>query len=217
MRFPGTLFFLLFVLTCIYHLTACGRDRQLSRRWSKVLLMPLLALAYAFGSRQVQPLVLIALCLGWAGDVLLIRPTVQSRQFAGIGCFAVGHVCYILAILKTLSGTTLNLPWLPPLFSLCAAVFCFFRVKPVMDKAMHGTGFCYFLILAALITCAGFSLFSGAPSGRWLYLGSLLFLFSDTVLCYQFFTVGSPAPKYDVLVMASYLLAQTALMFGFLH
>ena len=217
MRFPGTMFFFFFVLTCICHLTACGRNHQKARRITKSLLMPMLALAYAFGSRQVQPLVLAALCFGWAGDVLLIRPTVKLRQLAGIGCFAIGHVCYILAILKTLSGTTLNLPWLPPLFSLCAAVFCFFRVKPVMDDKMRGTGFCYFLILAALITCAGFSLFSGVSTGRWLYLGALLFLFSDTVLCYQFFTVGSPAPKYDVLVMSSYLLAQTALMFGFLR
>ena len=34
-------------------------------------------------------------------------------------------------------------------------------------------------------------------------------------LCYQFFTVGDPAPRFDVLVMNTYILAQLALVLGF--
>ena len=216
MQFSGIVFFALFALVSLLHLYACARGLLPLRRASKVLLMPLLALAYGFCAAKPAFPVLLALLFGWLGDIFLIRPTVKVFQLSGIGSFIVGHVFYMAAMLRRLPGAALRLPWLSPLIALALAAFCFSRVLPVMDKKMRGAGCSYYLVLSALAAFAGVSLSAGISGALFSVLGALLFLCSDTLLCYQFFTVGSPAPKYDTAVMTTYLLAQTALVLGFL-
>lgn len=60
---------------------------------AKPLLMPLLA-AYAYTRGGPRPLV-AALLFGWGGDVLLLSD-VEPAFLAGMGSFAVGHVCYLV-------------------------------------------------------------------------------------------------------------------------
>ncbi|QYX81057.1 lysoplasmalogenase [Streptomyces akebiae] len=60
---------------------------------AKPLLMPLLA-AYAYTRGAPRPL-LAALLFGWGGDVLLLSDA-EPAFLAGMGSFAVGHVCYLV-------------------------------------------------------------------------------------------------------------------------
>ncbi|ULR49699.1 lysoplasmalogenase [Streptomyces deccanensis] len=60
---------------------------------AKPLLMPLLA-AYAYTRGAPRPLI-AALLFGWGGDVLLLSDA-EPAFLAGMGSFAVGHVCYLV-------------------------------------------------------------------------------------------------------------------------
>ncbi|GAB2957376.1 lysoplasmalogenase [Streptomyces heilongjiangensis] len=60
---------------------------------AKPLLMPLLA-AYVH-ARGGPRLLIAALLCGWGGDVLLLSDA-DPAFLAGMGCFAAGHVCYLV-------------------------------------------------------------------------------------------------------------------------
>jgi uncharacterized membrane protein YhhN len=60
---------------------------------AKPLLMPLLA-AYVH-ARGGPRLLIAALLCGWGGDVLLLSDA-EPAFLAGMGCFAAGHVCYLV-------------------------------------------------------------------------------------------------------------------------
>ena len=210
------LFFLPYAIVSLVHISCCAAGRQSARRATKILLMPLLMFAYVCTTSVREAPVIIALLLGWLGDLLLIRPDRKLRQIGGIAAFLLGHCFYLsLLIRRILACAPLRLPWLPPLvFLLLTAGICAFQY-PVVDKNMRLPGIVYYLFLAALGASSGIALLGGAARA-WAFLGgALLFLFSDSVLCRQFFTVGSPAPKYDFVVMLTYILAQFFLVLGF--
>ena len=217
MKTPSPLlFFLPYAVVFLFHVSCCAAGKQPARRATKTLLMPLLMLGYTFAAAKPAAAVYLALLFGWLGDLLLLRPRVKFRQLGGIAAFLIGHCFYISVLLRRISACGhLRLIWLPPLvFLLLAAGICVFQY-PVVEKRMVLPGLVYYLFLAALGAFSGIALLGGTPRG-WAYLcGSLLFLCSDSVLCRQFFTVGSPAPKYDFTVMLTYTLAQFFLVFGF--
>ena len=158
---------------------------------------------------------LLALAMGWIGDLWLIRPNKTLPRTLGVVFFSLGHFCYLSAMLR-------RFPAPPDAITLCAtavfflvvAVFLYCRLLPVMTADMRIPGGAYFLLLAALCVMSALLALSGVRGGWLLVPGAVLFLSSDTILCYQFFTVGDPAPKYDAVVMLTYVLAQAFLLCG---
>ena len=208
--------FLPYALISLLHIFCCAAGKQTLRRATKVLLMPLLMLAYALVSAKAEACVFLALLFGWIGDLLLIRPDVKPRQVGGIAAFLIGHCFYLFLLWQRIGDCGgLRLVWLPPLvFLILAAADGLFQL-PVVPKDMRLPGTVYFLFLAALGAFSGIALLGGAVRG-WAFLcGAALFLCSDSILCRQFFTVGNPAPKHDFAVMLTYILAQFFLVFGF--
>ena len=210
------LYLLPYLCACLVNIFACALNRQTLRHAFKVALMPLLFFAYLLTVRTPSLPVTAALALGWIGDILLIEPQVEWRRLAGTGLFAAGHCFYLAAIASRLPGTLYTerillaaVVWI----AAVAAVYAFL-LYPVMPKNMRLPSAGYFLLLAALGTVTTLVTLSFIPGGRFLLAGAVAFLFSDSVLCRQFFTVGDPAPKYDTLVMLSYTAAQGLLIWG---
>ena len=87
------------------------------------------------------------------------------------------------------------------------------KLNPYMEKPMRLPSLAYMCLIsfmslsALLLTVNRFSVYS-----MLLYVGSLLFVFSDTILSFQIFRHRSDGGY--LRVMLSYLAAQTAIVVG---
>jgi len=176
---------------------------------SKPLLMPLLALAMGLWARPVRPsgaarLLLGALLASCAGDTLLLFG--GPWFLAGMGGFAVAHVCYISLFVRggalrdrarlLRAATAYGLLWII-LISLLWP-----DLTPALRLPLAG----YSLLLAGTaVTSAGLSRRTG--------LGGALFLLSDSLIATGL-AHWPQLPVPDFWVMATYLTGQYLLASG---
>nr|WP_153451979.1 lysoplasmalogenase [Streptomyces smaragdinus] len=166
---------------------------------TKPLLMPALA-AYA-ASRKAPRLLTAALLCGWAGDVLLqFGSTVQF--LAGMGCFAAGHVCYLL-LFRARPGLWVAVGYAVVWAGLVAALWT------GLDGALRIPIGLYSLLLAAMACCA-------TELGRTAAAGGALFFVSDGLIATDL-ADWPQLPLASFWVMATYLGAQYLLTDGVLR
>ncbi|KAJ8721132.1 hypothetical protein PYW08_006597 [Mythimna loreyi] len=145
-------------------------------------------LHHATHKSRYARLVAAGLALSALGDALLVWP---QHFVAGMAAFAGAHVAYILALgwarRRALAGA-----------ALYAATLCFLGcVSP--PAGLRALVPAYALLLATMA-------WRGVARGGAAAAGALLFLLSDALLGYSLF--GGPLPHKQVLVMATYYLAQ---------
>lgn len=201
-------------------LSACAvymadKEEQ-SRHFSyiKGLLMPTLLLFYlcACAAKYQLPNVfmMLAIALGFIGDVVLERG--PKALMIGLLAFLLGHVAYVVAFVWLFRPEAF-----PKAVYLVLAVYAVFGLLVLSDllraKTTKGFGIpltLYFLVLTALsFSCL--MRMSYTSTAGWLvpFIGSLLFIASDTMLAYRIFK-----EKDTGLVMVTYTLAQLFLVVG---
>lgn len=206
------------VLVSIIHVTAIILRKETITRVSKCFLIPAIIGAYISGSGMSFIFPVIALVLGWTGDVLLIRIDKKINFILGLASFLLGHLFYILSFLLILgffgSGSgTIDLAaialFMPPAIML--AVIVFRLIKPARE--MYAPVIFYMAILE-LLTLFGFQVFLFNPglSGLLLISGCLCFMFSDTILAY--YTFRKLKVSGSVFIMVFYILAQAEIILG---
>ncbi|WP_406285301.1 lysoplasmalogenase [Embleya sp. NBC_00896] len=169
-------------------------------RWvTKTLLMPVLV---AFLVATARPgtrsgLPIAALAGGFVGDVGLLVDH-DATFMIGMGGFAVGHVCYIVAFRRA----GISMPrGLPAVYLLVWAAMMALVWRGLDDLLVPVLG--YSLLLTAMAVCAaGVSWRAG--------LGGALFLFSDAVIALGIAEVDL-VPGQDAVVMPAYVAAQLLL------
>ncbi|MFD5766752.1 lysoplasmalogenase [Streptomyces sp. NPDC127049] len=164
---------------------------------AKPLLMPLLA-AYA-ATRGAPKLLVLALLLGWGGDVLLLLDA-DWAFLAGMGSFALGHVCYL-----TLFGRRRTSPALGALYAVALAgtVVALWPGLPA-DLRIPVAG--YSLLLTAMA-------YRASSLGVLAGTGGALFLLSDTFIATGI-AEWPQLPAPDFWVMLTYIAAQYLLTAG---
>ncbi|MFZ3556619.1 lysoplasmalogenase [Streptomyces sp. BH055] len=193
----------LFLVACVADLVALLADVHGAHVVLKPLLMPLLA-AYVIACRGPR-LLCAALLLGWCGDVALLFD--QDFVFlAGMGAFAVGHVCYLLLFKR--QGTARARGALLAAAYGVALVVTVVALWPDLPPDMRGPVAAY----SVLLTCMAFaSSRLGAAAG----VGGALFLLSDSLIATGI--ADWPAlPRPDFWVMGTYVAAQYLLARGVL-
>ncbi|MFD6277432.1 lysoplasmalogenase [Streptomyces sp. NPDC060209] len=164
---------------------------------TKPLLMPLLA-AYA-AARGGPRLLIAALLFGWGGDVLLM-PDADAAFLAGMGSFAVGHVCYLWLFGRARVSPSAGLAY--------AAVLVTFVVLlwPGLPGELRIPLTGYSLLLTAMAWRAG-------ALGRYAALGGALFLLSDALIATGI-ADWPQLPAHGFWIMLTYLAAQYLLTWG---
>lgn len=203
---------LLFVLcagSCWY---AADRGFLLVERLAKVAALgALLALAVSLGATDAPGgrALLVALALGWVGDIALLWRG-PSAFLVGLGAFLLGHGAYVVASAPR---------WFHPIpFVLAALLVAPFAVRslPRIRRGALATGgprlgsatLLYGAALAAMALAV-------AATGRPLaLLGGFLFVLSDTVLGLDRF--DAPRARAPLAILPSYHLAQFFLVLGLL-
>ena len=208
----------LYLLDAGLHMYACTPPEKHSlRRVSKCLLMPLLVCCYCLAAQQPSAIVILALVFGFFGDVFLIVPEKSWLFVSGLIAFAVGHACYIAALLQRVH--TLPAPWVMVVATavlILGMIGMMKRLWPRLPKNMFLPCLAYMGIISAMSLCALiYALQANTPGGWFAFAGSLLFIISDSVLSYVTFVRRIPY-RYAV-VMSTYILAQTLLMVSFLY
>ncbi|MFE9911273.1 lysoplasmalogenase [Streptomyces clavifer] len=164
---------------------------------TKPLLMPLLA-AYAV-ARGGPRLLTAALLFGWGGDVLLM-PGADAAFLAGMGSFAVGHVCYLRLFGRGRVALPAGLAYAVLLVTFVVLLW------PGLPGELRIPLTGYSLLLTAMAWRSG-------ALGRYAALGGALFLLSDALIATGIANWPQP-PAHDFWIMLTYLAAQYLLTRG---
>ncbi|MGL6237145.1 MAG: lysoplasmalogenase [Segniliparus sp.] len=188
-----------------------GQQAHRTRRFTKPLLMPVLAASFAANpSARRSPLfraVLLAQAASWCGDVALLGDA--PRDFArGAASFAAGHASYIAGMRPHRAAT----PGAPAkavagIWAVCApgVALAAGREAPYLAPILLG----YSAALAGTAASAT-TLSEQVPAAarRRMAAGGLAFLASDAVLGLRRFLWQGAPQALEAVVMATYLSAQ---------
>lgn len=212
----GLLVLLLYFLCSAADIAAVGKGCVRAERIVKPLLMPLLLVFYLVSTKAPNVFLVLALVCGFLGDTFLLG----SGAFFACGLFAflLGHVFYITVFLKSLDFMAL-----PPLFLISAVLlyvlYCIpvsRRLLPSVEPKLRPAVILYMTCLLGM-SCSSLLRYACASGVQfWLpFLGSLLFVSSDTMLAFRVFKKKSSGNS-GAAVMVTYLLAQLMIVSGFL-
>ncbi|MHA1732426.1 MAG: lysoplasmalogenase [Promethearchaeota archaeon] len=211
-------FLVLFFASTGVHLYASWvENKKLS--WStKPLLMPLLALYYVTSGAAVDWLVLAGVFLGFLGDVFLLKEGDEKMFLLGLVSFLLGHLFYVAAFLLSIQAGSSQVNYLALLVLLPFALYMGLYLRAMKEPV--GEMFVPVVVYASVITVMSLSALlratAYASAGGWLvFLGSLLFVASDSVLAVNAFNDKVKVPKPRVITMSTYILAQFFIVLGF--
>lgn len=167
---------------------------------AKPILLPLLA-AYA-ATRGAPKILVAALLFGWAGDVFLLSDA-DWAFLVGMGCFAAGHVCYLVLFGRRRTSPLLGLVYAVVLGATVVALW------PGLPADLRIPVAGYSLLLTAMA-------YRSSSLGVLTGIGGALFLLSDTLIATGIADWPQlPAP--DFWVMLTYIAAQYLLTEGTLR
>ena len=172
--------------------------------WTKPLLMPALAIGLIWAAPERRsPAVLlgvVALLFSWVGDVTL-------RWFVvGLVFFLLAHIVYLVLFVTRLAERRMQwwaaayAVWLVVLLTILGAS----TGSLLIPVIAYGTVLC---VMAAF----------ASRCNRWVAWGGALFVASDSILAINKFLPDAGIPLADVLIMVTYIAAQTLIVWGLLR
>jgi uncharacterized membrane protein YhhN len=212
---------LFFVVACLVNLAGNIWNPELAGI-VKPALMPLLAAAVLTAAvenganRNQLSLLIAAELFGFAGDTFLLRDEFVFFA-AGIGAFLVGHLFYISLFGRhSLKGIN-PMGWILSLLVMGGLVFLlvrFLKIEGALLAPMAVYGMTLMMLLFS--TLCGLLRFRQKLTWTLLFVGALLFTFSDCLIAAGTFNVV----QFELLsfvIMVTYLLAQALLAIGALR
>ena len=185
----------------------------------KPALMPLLAasvLSYATNrrlDRKKLTLLVSALIFGAVGDICLLFDAFPLFA-GGIGAFLIGHLCYI-SIFGRESWKGMDWKgWVLGIVVMAGLVFGLIKLLHIVGTLLPPMA-----VYGSVLMLLMFSTFCGLlrlrDKGTWflLFLGSVLFTFSDSMIAAGTFEVLQ-FPLQDFVIMTTYVVAQSLLAIG---
>lgn len=198
-----------FGLLSAANLLASALDSRVGDAVTKPLLMPALAAFVVVASRPARPAVLpiAGLLFGAAGDAALLGDGLWF--LVGMGAFALGHVCYLTAFLRSGVGAGLRRRWWIPAGYLAVWAVLMAVIWPGLDNGLRVPVLGYSLLLTAMAA-------SAAGTGRLVAaVGGALFLVSDGLLALGLSDVDFGGRS--AAVMPTYLAAQLLIALALLR
>jgi len=173
--------------------------------------MPALLVFYIFSTDKILILIIIALLLSCAGDILLIFKDKQIFFRLGLVAFLACHVFYIIAFLLL----TRSFNYLVLVISVVIAVPAIFFIIKLLKavKGMRRPVIIYAVVIM-LMSMSALQLMLSQPGFGTilLFIGSVIFLFSDSLMAYLMFH-GKPK-HYNFITMLPYIIAQGCIIMG---
>lgn len=180
---------------------------------TKLLLTTILLLIYLTACEDLKIPVILALVFCFLGDLFLEFP---KYFIPGLSAFLVGHVFYAVKFLSDITVIS-KLPWWMFLFTI---VYIAYGITlnsrlsiPDLKKKTAVYIYTVIILIASFLSLLRFN--SVSVYSFWIVLiGTLLFIFSDSILAFNRFKKRSPYGS--VCLMAAYGAAQLLIVLGIL-
>jgi len=207
---------ILFFAVLGVHLLALAMNWQHVSVATKPLLMPLVAaffIASVPANSTVKLLIIGALFFSWAGDVLLMFQQHSSVFFLlGLSSFLVAHLFYIFFFHRirkeqNIKSRLWTLLVVAAYYSVLVALLSPWLGEMRLPVRVYGLVISFMLLLALHM----FYL-DNKTAGRYMAVGAILFVISDSILAINKF--WEPVPAGDVMIMLTYGLAQFCIVYG---
>ncbi|MDR0283582.1 MAG: lysoplasmalogenase [Propionibacteriaceae bacterium] len=195
----------------VVHEVAALRFWGIIRKATKALLMPVLLIYYALTAEPVLVVAVIAIAASWLGDLCLIRKDEPTFFRGGMVAFLLSHVFYIVTLILLTTGLNVPVLIIALVVAGVAEVFLPRLINP--PQAMRGAIIVYgIVILAMSVTALQYLVAAPSLASALVFIGSLVFIFSDTLMTYLAF--GQKPKFFDAITMAPYIVAQVLIVYG---
>lgn len=189
----------------------CVKKLRTGSLVTKILITAILFMIYHSGNRTPEIPVIFALFFCCLGDIFLEFP---HLFFHGLSAFLVGHVFYGICFLSDLQMSS-PLPWWLFLFALIYAAYglIFCSRLSISDKKMKAAVpvYCGIILLVSFLSLLRVG--SSTEYSFWMvFVGTLLFITSDSILAHNRFQKRTPYG--GTWVMATYGAAQLVIILG---
>ena len=218
------IFLILFICVSVAQIIAVAKENQKLNFYTKPLLMPLLALYYAFGSLALNSfnwLIVVALLFGCGGDIFLMLEGKESYFLIGMVSFLLGHVFYIIAFLMSM-GTNYLLGAITLPILIIPVIIILGWAFPKFKDGLGDMKIPVFVYMGAIVfmhvTAILRVTYYGLLCTRFfsVYLGSILFILSDSILAIGEFSERKIS-HIRVYTMSTYILGQFLIALGMIR
>jgi uncharacterized membrane protein YhhN len=202
--------FLPYVVVSLIHVSVLAREGEALAATTKLLLMPLLAVAVLWAARGLGngirlTLLLVAIALSWLGDETGVFFPFLPEVPGMLLFFGLAHLVYIWLFVHHLAYRRVR-TW--------AVVYAVWWVAMLAALFPHLGALT--LAVAAYGLVLGGTAISAARCNMTTTLGGVFFLASDSVLAFRIFLPDAMPDWTSPLVMATYCLGQGLLAAGVL-
>ncbi|MHA1372022.1 MAG: lysoplasmalogenase [Promethearchaeota archaeon] len=181
---------------------------------SKPLIVPLIILYHVMDVFHVNWFLIVGLLFGWFGDILLLDKEKKSRFLLGLLSFLAGHIFYILGFAFTTKFVCYD--WWLLLIVIPYVIFSYFIYQYLKNELaeMKLPTLIYIVVICVMSVFAFFRMSSSTPiSFGFIYIGSVLFIVSDTMIAINYFK--KQIRNSEFFIMLTYILAQLMIATGF--
>jgi len=204
---------------CLIYLSILFLNIQGFDLYMKPLILPILMVIVTFSENfPTKKILLTALLFSWIGDIILLFSDKGELYFIfGLVSFLVSHLVYIVLFNKqqtTRENDNKVQFWLGVFLILGYFTFMFFTLFPKLGPLKIPV-----LVYAIVITTMLFFAFKGSlnwsiPANKYIFIGAIVFVSSDSVLAFNKFY--APIEHASFYIMATYCLAQYLIVKGIL-
>jgi uncharacterized membrane protein YhhN len=204
---------------CLIYLSILFLNIQGFDLYMKPLILPILMVIVTFSENfSTKKILLTALLFSWIGDIILLFSDKGELYFIfGLVSFLVSHLVYIVLFNKqqtTRENDNKVQFWLGVFLILGYFTFMIFTLFPKLGPLKIPV-----LVYAIVITTMLFFAFKGSlnwsiPANKYIFIGAIVFVSSDSVLAFNKFY--APIEHASFYIMATYCLAQYLIVKGIL-
>ena len=211
------LWIIAFLIALVTDIVGIQTDNEILQYLSKPLIIPFLA-AYFFIetgniSSKLQKWILLALFFSWGGDVLLMFQGQRDIFFLlGLSSFLLAHIFYIIFFYKVrLAEKVKSNIWLLLIVIIYYAALITW-LSPYLNE-MEWPVRIYGVVISIMLMLAMHMLYiNNKKAGKWMMIGALLFVISDSGLAVNKFYQAFEAA--GIVIMLTYGLAQFLIVEG---
>ena len=201
----------LYVVVGVVHEVAALRFWGALRKATKAALMVVLLVYYCVAANPVIVWAVVAIVFSCLGDVFLIRKDEPKFFRLGMVAFLLSHVFYSVTLVVLTERWSVVALGVSVAVALVAEVLLPRIINP--PKAMRASIIVYGVVILAMSVLALQYVLAAPSVARVLvFLGSVVFIFSDTLMTY--FAFGKKPKYFDAITMLPYILAQGLIVYG---
>lgn len=209
---------IIYIIVSAIHLLASFKENETLRKLSKPLIMLTIIatlIIYMISNNERYLLLLLAVIMGFLGDVLLLAKNKFFLFVIGAFAFFIGHLLYIVQMCRILPYHISNYVYL---FLFVVLVIWSIIVVKLFKEKVGKLSICaslyYFVLFVGIIAAGAVHFAYKDIYSMLLLLGFILFFISDVTLAY--FKFFKRVKRSSFYIMITYIAAQALLFYSLL-